>query len=192
MTWLPGLKPVRSQNHHDGSGDSWFTPRAIVDAAAEAMGSIDLDPCAHPAAPVWQFAKHKIAMCEGGDGLVDPWPGVGGVWCNPPYSDVAPWLKRCRAAAESRPVIMMIPTRPETKAWSTYVLNAGACIVQQVGRVRFVGLDGQTHGNGMVTTCFVTWSVDLARKLRQALQVRNIAAHVLRVDNGANDAAGSR
>ncbi len=190
MTWLPGLEPVQSvETDHDGSGDSWFTPRAIIDAAAQAMGSIELDPCAHPAAPAWQVAKHKIAMCEGGDGLADPWLGSGGVWCNPPYSDVGPWIRRCRTAAESRPVIMMIPTRPETKAWSAHVLSAGACVVQQVGRVRFVGLDGQTHGNGMVTTCFVTWSLDLAHRLRQALQLQSIAAYVLRVDLEAKDAA---
>ena len=185
MSWLPGMQPSQTiTDQHDGAGDSWFTPLSIVDAARVAMGGLELDPCAHPAAPAWTVAKHKIAMCEGGDGLIDPWLGAGGVWCNPPYSDIGPWIKRCRAASRSRPVIMMMPTRPETRAWHADILSAGASIVQQVGRVRFVGVDGQTHGNGMVTTCFVTWDRALAHRLRGALLDRGYAAHVLTVDQG--------
>lgn len=79
---------------------------------------------------------------------------------------------------------MLIPTRPETRAWQTYVWQSGGVVVQQVGRIRFVGSDGKTHGNGMVTTCFVCWDLPLAHRLRSALRERKIDAYVLRVDAG--------
>jgi hypothetical protein len=183
--WLPGLEPVQGvEDMHDGAGDQWFTPAPIIEAARRAMGSLELDPCCHPAAPAYAVAKTAICMSAGGDGLTDPWPGSGGVWCNPPYSDVKPWINRCREAAKSRPVIMMIPTRPETRAWDAGILSGGGWIVQQVGRVRFVGLDGAVHGNGMITTCFVMWDGLIAHRLRNALGDQQIRAHVLRVDEG--------
>jgi hypothetical protein len=131
------------------------------------MGGIDLDPCAHPGSPTWELVKHRISLSKGGDGLTDEWKGSGGVFVNPPYSDVGPWIRRAREHARRRPVIMLIPTRPETRAWDAEILSAGGCIVQQVGRVRFVGADGQTHGNGMVTTWRLHRSASGARAFRR-------------------------
>jgi len=180
MSWLPGFEPSQViEDSHDGAGDSWFTPRLIVDAVASAMGGIDLDPCAHPGSPTWELAKHRISLSKGGDGLTDEWQGEGGVFVNPPYSDVGPWIRRAREHSRRRPVIMLIPTRPETRAWDAEILSAGGCIIQQVGRVRFVGADGQTHGNGMITTCFVTWDQPLAHRLQHALGRRGVRSHVL-------------
>lgn len=185
MTWLPGFERSQGQtDEHDGRGDSWFTPQAVVDAVEAALGGIDLDPCAHPCSPVWRAASHLICLQRGGDGLADPWPGDGGVFVNPPYSDVPPWLIRCKLEARRRPVLMLIPTRPETRAWQAHVWEAGAVVVQQVGRLRFIGSDGNVHGNGMVTTCFVTWDLELAWRLRDELEQRKIAAYVLRRDGG--------
>jgi len=192
VTWLPGLGPHQgATDDHDGAGDVWFTPQPIVDAVAQALGGIDLDPCAHPCSPVWAAATHRICLQRGGDGLRDPWPGVGGVFANPPYSDVPPWLTRCKLEERRRPVLMLIPTRPETRAWQAHVWRAGAVIVQQVGRLRFVGSDGNIHGNGMVTTCFVCWDLALAHRLRLALRAQKVDAFVLRVSNDdeARDAA---
>ena len=186
VTWLPGLGPHQgATDDHDGAGDVWFTPQPIVDAVAQALGGIDLDPCAHPCSPVWAAATHRICLQRGGDGLRDPWPGVGGVFANVPYSDVPPWLMRCKLEAKRRPVLMLIPTRPETRAWQAHVWQSGAVIVQQVGRIRFVGSDGNVHGNGMVTTCFVAWELALAHRLRLALRDRKIDAFVLRVSDEA-------
>jgi len=80
MSWLPGFEPSQViEDSHDGAGDSWFTPRLIVDAVASAMGGIDLDPCAHPGSPTWEIVKHRISLSQGGDGLTDEWQGDGGV-----------------------------------------------------------------------------------------------------------------
>jgi hypothetical protein len=76
-----------------------------------------------------------------------------------------------------------VPTRPETRAWrrSVFLADSGAWIVQQTGRIRFIGSDGKTHGNGMVTTCFVTWNESVAEALRKNLNDIGIASAVLSV-----------
>lgn len=186
MTWLPGMAPGQGlTDTHDGSNDTWLTPTPIAEAVAQALGGIDLDPCAHPLSPVWALASHRICLQRGGNGLTDPWPGCGGVFANVPFSDVPPWLTRCKLEARKRPVVMLIPTRPETRAWQAHVWQSGAVIVQQVGRIRFVGSDGNVHGNGMVTTCFVCWDLALAHRLRLALRDKKIDAFVLRVSGEA-------
>ena len=120
-------------------------------------------------------------MRQGGDGLRDSWPGVGLVFVNPPFSDVGPWLERCRAASVDRVVVMLIPMRPETRAWWSHVWAARGYVVITQGRLRFVGCDGQRHGSGMLTTCFVTWREGLAQSLAEALTRRGIDAVALRM-----------
>jgi len=182
--WLPGMKPKTDRTDHDGAGDCWGTPPLWLDAIEAAAGeAIDLDPCCAPWSPVWHRAAHRLSLEAGDNGLAQRWPGSGLVFCNPPYSDVGPWLRRCRDAARAgRPVVALVPTRPETQAWASYVLGAGAWLVQQTGRIRFVGADGRTHGNGMVTTCLVVWDGALARRLRDALAERGVRSFVLRVE----------
>ena len=167
--WLPGLAPPEPRSDdHDGAGDEWYTPPEVVRAVASLRGGIDLDPCSAPGSLVG--ARHRIDVRDGGDGLRDPWPGDGLAFCNPPYSDVSPWLERCRAAAITRPVVMLIPMRPETRAWWGHVWSCGGVAVVHRGRLRFVGQTGERHGSGMLTTCFVLWDADLAGELRDALR----------------------
>lgn len=56
------------------------------------------------------------------DGLAQPW-APHSVWCNPPYSNLAPWLEK--AWAEHRAgagVVMLLPAnRTEQRWWQTHV-----------------------------------------------------------------------
>ena len=184
MTFLPGLEPPqRTTDIHDGDGDDWFTPRRILGAVVFALGGIELDPCCHPGSPAHGVADRTYCLSDGDDGLAMPWDARS-VFVNPPYSDVGPWLERCRiAAGKGAGVVALVPTRPETRAWrrSVFEADCGAFIVQQTGRIRFVGSDGQTHGNGMITTCFVTWHEGIARELRTGLADAGIHATLLKV-----------
>lgn len=180
MTYLPGLEPpAPPTDDHDGDGDEWHTPPEILRAirALTPDGVIDLDPCYAPRSLT--DPRHRIDVREGGDGTMDPWSGDGLAFANPPYSDVKPWLARCAAEAARRPVVAMVPMRPETAAWWSHVWGAGASIVVQRGRVRFVGPTGERHGNGMLTTCFVVWSASLAADLAEALRREGIDAVAL-------------
>jgi hypothetical protein len=69
------------------TSDDCYTPRWVFDA----MGlEFDLDVAAPPGGP-WHVPSKRYYTAED-DGLVQPWNGV--VWCNPPYSDPAPWCRR--------------------------------------------------------------------------------------------------
>jgi hypothetical protein len=180
MSYLPGLEPAVPPSLPDGDGDEWYTPRKVLDAvAALAADGIDLDPCYAPRSLV--DARHVIDARSGGDGLHDSWPGDGLVWCNPPYSDVEPWLRRCCNASVSRDVVLLIPMRPETKAWQQWVWGSGAVVVIHTGRLSFVATDGTTPGGGMITTAFVTWSVPLALRLAEELRARGIDSRAVGV-----------
>jgi hypothetical protein len=184
MSFLPGLEPSQNlTDMHDGAGDTWLTPPHILDAVQWALGSIELDPCSHPGSPAHKRAERSYCLSDGDDGLALPWDATA-IFVNCPYSDVAPWLERCRiASSEGSGVIALVPTRPETRAWrkSVFEADGGAFVIQQTGRIRFIGSDGKTHGNGMVTTCFIAWHEGIALDLQEGLADVGIASTVLRV-----------
>jgi phage N-6-adenine-methyltransferase len=56
-----------------------------------------------------------------GDGLMQPW--YGKVWCNPPYSDIEPWVRKAWSEARScHRVVMLLPAnRTEQRWWQDLV-----------------------------------------------------------------------
>lgn len=177
MTYLPGMEPARIADGPDGEGDEWYTPPAVLAAVAACSrdGMIDLDPCWSPASLV--RPRFKIDVRAGGDGLRDPWPGCGLVFCNPPYSNIAPWLARCAGtAAAGRDVIALVPVSVEIGAWWQHVWGRGATVIVQRSRLRFVAPDGQTYAAGKSATCWIAWDRDLALRLVRHLRERGFEA----------------
>ncbi len=68
---------------------NWGTPAPLFQVWHREY-RFDLDVCAEP----W---NHKLpryfSLVDGVDGLKASWKGAR-VWCNPPYSDVRPWLEK--------------------------------------------------------------------------------------------------
>ena len=51
------------------------------------------------------------------DGLRQPWAGEA-VWCNPPYSQIRPWVEKAWAEARSTRVIaMLLPANRTEQGW---------------------------------------------------------------------------
>lgn len=73
------------------TGDDWYTPRWIFDAAHIAF---DMD-VASPMDPKMQHVPAKRYLTAVDDGLSTPWEGT--VWCNPPYSGSTPWVEKWAA-----------------------------------------------------------------------------------------------
>jgi phage N-6-adenine-methyltransferase len=66
------------------------------------------------------------------------WPGGpegDQIWCNPPYSNSAPFIEACAKAAEA---IMLLKCDPSTKNFKFCVENAQEIVLMNF-RVRFVG-----------------------------------------------------
>jgi hypothetical protein len=90
------------------SGDDFYTPKEIVDAARNAMGGIDLDPASH-----WQANRvHKIPKYYHLSRSAHDNPWFGRVWLNPPYGNNAPWfecIKKYWDAKEVEQLCMISP-----------------------------------------------------------------------------------
>ncbi len=102
--------------------DERYTTRETIawckQTAGVAMFDVDVAAC--------EESHHAdIFYTVESNGLVQPW--FGRCWCNPPYSDIAPWVDRAWKAIERADpenhadvVAMLIPgNRTEQKWWQT-------------------------------------------------------------------------
>jgi len=106
--------------HFSSLTDHWSTPDSIY-KVLEAEFRFDFDPC----------------PLNGDNGLDIEWGRVSFV--NPPYSDLKNW---CRKAYEQsllgKTVVMLIPSRTDTKAWHDYCMKADEIRFIK-GRLKFGG-----------------------------------------------------
>jgi hypothetical protein len=64
------------------------------------------------------WVDHPEAI--GLDGLAQPWEDGERVWCNPPFSDIAPWVEKAHRVRCT--VVMLLPAnRTEQPWWHTYI-----------------------------------------------------------------------
>jgi len=112
------------------TSDDWFTPDPIVQWARRVLGEIDTDPA-------WSPRSHVRPKIDGfsrlRDGLQNVWQGR--VFCNPPYSDPEPWIRRC--AMRQNPALMLVKFDPSTAAWSRYVWPHAAAVCIFGRRLKF-------------------------------------------------------
>ena len=127
-----------------GSGsDLWATPWSIVRTACARVGwpmpRLDLAAVAETAkAPNYCGPDHVYPEMR--DGLTAPAAGLAGdvAWCNPPWSDVGPWLARCYALSrQGWRVVALVPLRPSTRAWGAHVWPRASEVAVPDGRVGF-------------------------------------------------------
>lgn len=78
-----------------------------------------LDPCATES-----NRKCKKYYSVDTDGLKADWGGER-VFCNPPYSKIKDWVKKCyeESLKPGTLVVMLIPARTETKWFHDYILH---------------------------------------------------------------------
>jgi DNA N-6-adenine-methyltransferase (Dam) len=54
------------------------------------------------------------------DGLAQPWPAHETIWCNPPFSNIEPWVVKAHSCAAT--VVMLLPAnRTEQPFWQGYI-----------------------------------------------------------------------
>ncbi len=105
-----------------GRTDNWFTPMALFEPL-HAQYRFTLDPCGDREAPVTQKIGRHFSERSGANGLDAPWIGER-VFCNPPYSDIAPWVEKAeREILDGCPlVVMLVPAnRTEQPWWQKHV-----------------------------------------------------------------------
>ncbi len=109
--------------------DEWCTPREEWDKLdAEFHFTVDV------------AADDDNHLCEkyytkDTDGLKQDWRGEV-VWCNPPYSDIGPWV--AKAAISSCTTVMLLPPGIDTKWFHDWIWNVKNHCPHWGVQVRFI------------------------------------------------------
>jgi len=109
------MSAAREMSHPPGSTDSWFTGLDLwLPWHSEARYTVDV--AGHAEAPVSQAIGRWWDIDT--DGLAQDWAGER-VWCNPPYSDIPPWVDRAtRAMREGCELVdMLVPANRTEQPW---------------------------------------------------------------------------
>jgi len=110
--------------------DAWYTPIEII----QGLGEFDLDPCCDSICPN-RTAKNRIGPET--NGLSQPW--TGRVWCNPPFSNVVPWVNRM---IEHENGILLVFARSDAIWFQRALASSGMCLLL-AGRTQFGRPDGR-------------------------------------------------
>lgn len=117
------------------ANDNWETPQWLFNFARERYGDFQLDVC----------ATHSTNKCskyytETENSLIQPWTELN--WCNPPYSNIRPWVEK--AALETNlghRTVMLLPADFSTR-WFKIVWDLSSEILILNKRIQFVGATG--------------------------------------------------
>lgn len=102
------------------------------------------------------------------DGLAQPWAEEA-VWCNPPYSDIRPWVEKAWLEhADARVIVMLVPANRTEQSWWQDLVEPfrdrpgmGLTVEFIRGRIRFLK-PGQTavgpNERPPFGCCLLIWS----------------------------------
>jgi phage N-6-adenine-methyltransferase len=115
--------------------NEWGTPPEFFSKLNKKF-RFTLDPCCTPTT-----AKCEKYYTREDDGLSQSWENEV-VFVNPPYGDISKWVKKSyeESTHSNATVVMLIPSRTDTKYWHDYVMQASAIYFIK-GRLKF------TNGN---------------------------------------------
>ena len=96
---------------------------------------------------------------ESDNALVQEWGLTN--WCNPPYSDIGPWVdKAIEEAYRGNTTVMLVPSNVDTK-WFQKVMDSEVAKVTLLsgGRIKFIRADTQESvGSNPRGSMFITFS----------------------------------
>ncbi|MDC9582792.1 phage N-6-adenine-methyltransferase [Xenorhabdus sp. PR6a] len=123
--------------------DLWQTPLTLflaldlefgfyLDAAASADNTL----CAH-----YLTERDNALECD--------WKSYGSIWCNPPYSDIGPWIKKAAIECQKQlqPVVMLVPSDTSVGWFKLAMETVDEVRLITGSRVQFVPVE-KRKGNG--------------------------------------------
>lgn len=145
------------------SNDLWSTPPEVFNALDQEF-CFGFDVC----------AEHKTAKCPEywtieDDALSKDWaedaksriPGaglieMGAIWCNPPYSNIKPWVEKAiEAQLNGRMTVMLVMCDPSVKWFSLAQQYASETRFITDGRLAFLKNGVPQKGNNKGSVIFV-------------------------------------
>lgn len=133
--------------------DLWQTPQFVFDYYDRRFGfEIDLAASANNALCDEYFTQDDNAF------TCDAERFVGAVWCNPPYSNITPWVNLCWEISDASnvPVVMLIPADTSVKWFKLAFENCTECHFIS-GRLAFINAKTQkpVSGNNKGSVVFI-------------------------------------
>ena len=114
------------------ANDTWATPVWLFNYAEQRYGKFALDVCAAD-----DSFKCQPYYTEQQNSLMQPWLNLN--WCNPPYSNITPWVEKAALETEvGNSTVMLLPADFSTR-WFRLVWELSVEILIINKRVRFVG-----------------------------------------------------
>ena len=112
--------------------DEWETPQDFYERLNGEF-NFTLDPCCTS-----KNAKCAKYYTREEDGLSKSWANEV-VFVNPPYSEVGAWVKKAHdeSTHNNATVVMLIPSRTDTRYWHDYIMSAAGTIYFVKGRLKF-------------------------------------------------------
>jgi phage N-6-adenine-methyltransferase len=134
-----------------GRSDDWLTPPWLLHQIMDRFGPLYWDACPSKIANHWRSGGPVFSGILS-DGLSNSW--ASSIWCNPPYSNIYPWVTR---AAEQVGkgycplAILLLPVRSDTEWWQ-WIMGGGivrgnaASVLFFRHRIRFINPTTLTQG----------------------------------------------
>lgn len=130
--------------------DRWRTPQKVFEWL-DRNYQFDYDTACTTdnalAKPVW----HGRSDC---DALQSVWAGT--VYCNPPYSDISPWVEKAICSAERGATVVMLIPSPNGETYHAKALRHAKRLILINGRIAFINADGKpVSGNNRGSCIYV-------------------------------------
>jgi phage N-6-adenine-methyltransferase len=122
------------ESEQDCAQTPWWFIKSLEDFTSL---EIFLDVCASP-----KTAKSEtyLSLEEGDDAFKQCWGDIN--WCNPPYSDITPWIKKALSEAIIGSItLMLIPDKPEV-GYTRLSRQHADTVIHMPFRLNFLRPDG--------------------------------------------------
>lgn len=145
---------VHTSNTNPEHKDSWQTPEWLFTALDLEFGFY-LDAA----------ASDSNALCaryltEQDDSLTAEWVSHGAIWCNPPYSNIRPWVEKAaeQSRKQNQPVVMLVPEDMSVGWFLQALKSVDEIRVITGGRINFVNpVTGEEKKGNSKGSMFLIW-----------------------------------
>ncbi len=149
-------------SYHDSttpkeSRDTWCTPPEIYHALNREfhfVGDVAASDTNH---------LHRVYLTQETDALSVLWGMAfndGCVWCNPPYSDIGPWVEKAQETTCSPPgVVMLVPADVSVGWFKQALIDVSEVRFITGGRLAFINPEtGKPSGGGRMGSMLLIWN----------------------------------
>lgn len=141
--WLKQWFETVHVSHNSGENE-WYTPKYIIDAAKETMGSIDLDPATSELAN--ETVKAEEIFTKENDGFDKEW--TGNVWLNPPYAQplINEFSDKLISELDNIEQACVLVNNATETNWFQNMLEVCDAVCFLKSRVKFIDMNGKASG----------------------------------------------